>query len=363
MFIYNHQVLQIMPKEGYLYFIRERDHLTDEIGPYVKIGLTRDVRPVAERISDHKTGNPRDEYSEYDLHVPMVDHLEKYLHHYFAEQRISGEWFLMSTEEVLNEAVPLAQKIAAEQAVTKPRLLDIDMLKQRPSNGKCRKAVAYEIDLHRKYIELDKVSKQAKAEMKILESSLRSTVGDADGIERVLILQLKTQSDVFDENGFVKELSKEHLNLCQTVSMTSNGNPSMIGKIGLRTFDKELDETVKAASNTHPKKFPLSNKQNSQMPINDQIKDTHMTFLRTKRAIKSHEWDLMQIEAELTILLSEDEEIEGIIRWQRTEAKEQKSFSKTEAKKHFPEIYAKYCTSRPNHIAVKIAEGHPYDHQ
>jgi len=349
-----------MPKEGYLYFIRERDHLTDEIGPYVKIGLTRDVRPVAERISDHKTGNPRDEYSEYDLHVPMVDHLEKYLHHYFADQRISGEWFLMSTDEVLNEAVPVAQKVAAEQAITKPGLLNLDLLKTSQSNGNTRKATPHETALHEKYIEADKAIKIAKAEMKILDSSLRSMVGNANGIERVLILQQKTQSDVFDQDGFTSELSEEQLKLCQSTSMTGNGNPSIIGKIGLRTFDKELDEKVKLAAKNHPTKFPLSNKKNQSRAIDDNIKATHMKFLRSKRAIKTLEWKMRQIEVELANSLASDDEIEGIIRWQRSQPEEQTGFSRAEAKKHFPELFAKHCTPRPDHIAVKIAEGHPY---
>ena len=349
-----------MPKEGYLYFIRERDHLTDEIGPYVKIGLTRDVRPVAERISDHKTGNPRDEYSEYDLHVPMVDHLEKYLHHYFADQRISGEWFLMSTDEVLNEAVPVAQKVAAEQAITKPGLLNLDLLKTSQSNGKTRKATPHETALHEKYIEADKAIKNAKAEMKILDSSLRSMVGNANGIERVLILQQKTQSDVFDQDGFTSELSEELLKLCQSTSMTGNGNPSIISKIGLKTFDKELDEKVKLAAKNHPTKFPLSNKKNQSRAIDDNIKATHMEFLRSKRAIKTLEWEMRQIEVELANSLASDDEIEGIIRWQRSQPEEQTGFSRAEAKKHFPELFAKHCTPRPDHIAVKIAEGHPY---
>jgi hypothetical protein len=349
-----------MPKEGYLYFIRERDHLTDEIGPYVKIGLTRDVRPVAERISDHKTGNPRDEYSEYDLHVPMVDHLEKYLHHYFADQRISGEWFLMSTDEALNVAVPVAQKVAAEQAITKPGILNLDLLKVSQSNGKTRKATPHETTLHQKYIVADKAIKTAKAEMKILDSELRSMVGNANGIERVLVLQQKNQSDVLDQDGFMSELSEEQLKLCQSSSMTGNGNPSIMGKISLRTFDKELDEKVKLAAKNHPSKFPLSNKQNAPRAITDDIKATHMEFLRSKRAIKTLEWEMRQIEVELANSLGSDDEIERVIRWQRSQPEEQTGFSKSEAKKHFAELFAKHCTPRPDHIAVKIAEGHPY---
>ena len=76
--------MSIVP--GYIYFIRERDFLTNQDGGYVKIGLTREERPVSARLSDHETANPREEYSEWDIQVPMVDKLETYMHHYFVEQ-------------------------------------------------------------------------------------------------------------------------------------------------------------------------------------------------------------------------------------------------------------------------------------
>jgi hypothetical protein len=228
------------------------------------------------------------------------------------------------------------------------------------SNGKIRKATPKEAALHEKYIEADKASKRAKAAMKILDSELRSMVGNANGIERVLILQQKTQSDVLDEDAFLAELNEKQKKLCQKKSMSNNGNPSIIGKIGLKSFNKELDEKVKVTAKGHPSKFPLSNKKNLPRAIDDKIKFTHMEFLRSKRAIKTLEWEMKQIEVLLANSLGSDEGIEGIISWRRSKPIEETIFSKPEAKKHFPELFATHCTGRPDHIAVKIAEGHPY---
>ena len=40
---------------GYVYLLRERDFLSGQVGPYLKIGLTE--REVGKRIKEHQTGN------------------------------------------------------------------------------------------------------------------------------------------------------------------------------------------------------------------------------------------------------------------------------------------------------------------
>ena len=49
----------VSTRKGEVYFIRERDVVSGEISPNVKIGLTRDDRLSTERNGEHNTGNPR----------------------------------------------------------------------------------------------------------------------------------------------------------------------------------------------------------------------------------------------------------------------------------------------------------------
>ncbi|MEY4168818.1 MAG: hypothetical protein RIR52_2642, partial [Acidobacteriota bacterium] len=50
---------EISTLPGTIYFIRERDIISGEVSPYVKIGLTALERSASDRRDDLKTGNPR----------------------------------------------------------------------------------------------------------------------------------------------------------------------------------------------------------------------------------------------------------------------------------------------------------------
>ena len=345
---------------GYIYFIRERDFLTNQVGGYVKIGLTREERPVSARLSDHKTANPREEYSEWDIQVPMVDKLETYMHHYFAEHRITGEWFEMDNSEVMSLAIPIVQQVLAEQAVTKPLLLNKDILKATVSNGNVRAPTPAESAMHQAYITADEGLKISKALYEIKDKELRAMIGTSDGIERIINLQQKSQGPTFDKNGFLAALTEPQLALCNVTSQTSNGGPKITGGRTLAKIDPVLNDAKKVATDAAPASVPLANKSNPVLPITQPLKDLHMEFLQTMRAVKIAEWEKEQAGAQLANMLGVDEEITGVISWKRVPSTTETKFSAAEAKKHFENIYNAHLTPRPDHIAVDIAKGHPY---
>jgi hypothetical protein len=98
---------------GEIYFIRERDYITGEVSPYVKIGLTRDDRVSAARQGDHQTGNPRELFLHHAEKVDMVQTVEKTLHWQFAAKRVTGEWFLLD-DQLLPEAVAKCRALGVE---------------------------------------------------------------------------------------------------------------------------------------------------------------------------------------------------------------------------------------------------------
>ena len=345
---------------GFIYFIRERDYLTHQVGPYVKIGLTRNQRPVSARLSDHMTGNPREEYSEWDIQVPMVDKLETYMHHYFAERRITGEWFEMDNAEVMALAVPLVQQVLAEQAVTKPLLLNKDILKATLSNGNVRVPTPAETVMHEAYIVADENLKIAKAHYEIKDKELRTMIGTSDGIERIINLQQKSQGATFDKNGFLAALTPAQQALCNTSSQTSNGGPKIVGSRTLTHIDPALHAAKGVATAAAPNSIPVTNKSNPELPITQALKDLHIEFLKTMRGVKVAEWQKEQYGAQLVNMLDVDEGITGIISWVRVASTTVSKFSATEAKNHFENIYNAHLTPRPDHIAVDIEKGHPY---
>ena len=64
---------------------------TQRIGRYVKIGLTERAPYLSEEHQD------RQSLEEFEAtpskYIELMDYGETYLHHYFAGDRIGGEWF------------------------------------------------------------------------------------------------------------------------------------------------------------------------------------------------------------------------------------------------------------------------------
>ena len=92
--------MAISLKSGSIYFLRERDYLSGETSPCVKIGLVRGNKPTEDRIAEHQTGNPRQILDYKTLESPFVEYLETQLHYRCAHRWISGEWFLLDQEEL-----------------------------------------------------------------------------------------------------------------------------------------------------------------------------------------------------------------------------------------------------------------------
>ena len=67
---------KINTTSGKLYILRERDYLTQELHPYVKIGIVRGEKETSIRIGEHQTGNPREIIEVQSLDAPLVEPLE-----------------------------------------------------------------------------------------------------------------------------------------------------------------------------------------------------------------------------------------------------------------------------------------------
>ena len=91
--------MAVTVKEGFLYFLRDRDYRTGTISPYVKIGLTNADRPVSNRVDEHQTGNPRQVFSAHEFQVNAVDTAETHLHHLWHHIGSMANGFLWMTHK------------------------------------------------------------------------------------------------------------------------------------------------------------------------------------------------------------------------------------------------------------------------
>lgn len=105
----------IQTKPGTIYFIRERDVITGEVSPYVKIGLTSAERKAVERADELSTGNPRELYVHHHAFVPCVSAVETALRYEFILQNVNLEWhyFGPNSPKKLDDAIKRCDEIAA----------------------------------------------------------------------------------------------------------------------------------------------------------------------------------------------------------------------------------------------------------
>lgn len=104
---------EIDTKPGTIYFIRERDFISNEVTPYVKIGLTELDRSATERQDDLKTSNPRELFIHHAVKVPCVSSVETALRHEFLLQNVNLEWhyFGANSPRKLEEAITLCEEL------------------------------------------------------------------------------------------------------------------------------------------------------------------------------------------------------------------------------------------------------------
>lgn len=87
---------KISTAPGTIYFIRERDLITNEISPFVKIGLTALRRKTTDRKNDLQTGNPRELFVADEVKVPCVRAVETGMRYRFLAQNVNLEWHVFS---------------------------------------------------------------------------------------------------------------------------------------------------------------------------------------------------------------------------------------------------------------------------
>ena len=126
-------------QEGEIYFIRERSITGSEFTPFVKIGLVNfdEVRNSLKRLGEHQTGNPRQLVlpPENIVKTINVNKVEASLHKRFAEIKQRGEWFVIESEEKIEEFISQAKQLAAEMQGMAPVLEKVAALDQIPDNS------------------------------------------------------------------------------------------------------------------------------------------------------------------------------------------------------------------------------------
>lgn len=126
---------EISTEPGTIYFIRERDLITNEISPFVKIGLTALHRKTTNRKNDLQTGNPRELFVAHEVVVPCVRAVETALRYKFLAQNVNLEWHFFSekSENQIQHAVNFCEELKEQFAKQASFIEEAKRLDNTPS--------------------------------------------------------------------------------------------------------------------------------------------------------------------------------------------------------------------------------------
>ena len=128
---------EISTEPGTIYFIRERNLITNELSPFVKIGLTGLHRKTTDRKNDLQTGNPRELFVAHEVLVPCVRAVETALRYKFLMQNVYLEWHMFSegSKNQIQDALQYCEELKKQFAKQTSVIEEAKRLDKTPSTG------------------------------------------------------------------------------------------------------------------------------------------------------------------------------------------------------------------------------------
>lgn len=327
-------------KPGEIYFVRESIIGTDDLSPFVKIGLVAEARSSEKRLLEHQTGNPRRLLNQVVIETIAVHRVEAQMHRLFAPYRIGGEWFKFDDEKIVLEAIAKAKSLAADMERSGPIFDQAEILEKKPSTGE---------------------PKPANPEIEALTSQIASAMGKiraCQGLEKIIsakFLEAIERGEDLQGAVEVREVQKEpkfsvmefrkaHRDLASSYDESSpEWNQKFQSLIEVADFES-LDEDFKAE---------LAQIAAFVQQVMDS-KSAHLLNepkLELIRLRTSAEWDLDLATAQLKIQVGTAPGIEGICTWARG-YKPKKTFNKGKFAAEHPDLYMEFTLTPAVYKAV-----------
>jgi len=324
-------------KPGWIYFLREQDYLDLSFGRYVKIGLTE--RTVAIRIGEHQTANPRREFEATPSnYIELMNYGETYLHHYFAGERIGGEWFDLDDAFLVSDVRPVIDTLEVEMAAVAGSFRRWKELNDVPSNGTIRPPTPAETSWGQDFTAAYEELTVAKAILDTHKNNLKNMLGSNKAIENIIMIQRGNRNPVFDKSVFEGLITPAQLAQCDSTTTSLSRSLKMLNKgQNLETLNPTIKQAFDA-SETGLTSPSATNMAGAILPPTQAMKDENLAMLNAMREVKVKEWECLQAQAKLIEALDDNLEIDGIVRWKREQNTDTK-FDKKLAKELFETEY------------------------
>jgi len=335
---------------GEIYFVRERDIKSGEVTPYVKIGIVREgakgPRTSEERLLEHQTGNPRNLFLHEVINTPAVEEIETRLHRTYAEQAVSGEWFVFDTDQ-LAKAVSKTKELAADAVANLSALERAETLKKEIANGDTVQASAEAKRWHATYLEANEIIKLVTKLKKEFQELLIESADDLEDVDHILTQQTRTGSTFFNIDRFAEM------------------HPAIYSKYELQetTFYQRFKVNAPKAKDysleaVNPQAWKLLDNFGRMLEFTPESPAAqevlHGHYLRVLGTESEALWKKQISEAQLKTLCGENSGIEAVCSWPR-ENKQRTVFNQEAFEAENPELYAKFLEKRDD-VEVTIVD-------
>ena len=317
-------------ESGEIYFVREVDPHTKKFTKFVKIGLVHESeeRDSLTRLKDHQTGNPRSlelPTGNY-FKVPAVTAVEAMMHKFYAQLRVSGEWFEFESESAVDKAIVKAKQLGEEVASFISVFAAAEKLGNTASNGKT-------VEPSAKALELWEKLSLAHAKLNVLkglDKKLEARFKDADAAG-VDLGELVTKGSRKDPVKFPWDLLQEKYPNIYKEFHTSMS--SVVGKFSPKYKNAKTLDLGEAFAQLE---LRLSNVITS---TGDQdLAALNMPKLELVYEISLLDWEETLLKAELMLECGKNDALLKVCEWKRARLTVDK-YDLKNFKKKYPEIH------------------------
>jgi T5orf172 domain len=345
---------------GSIYFLRERDFLTGEVSPYVKIGLVRKDKPTEKRILEHQTGNPREIYDYQTIEATFVEDLETRLHYIFGAHWVTGEWFLLDELQLL-EVIDVAQAYAQEQQQLAAVLDQADELATMVSSGLTLDASANANALWEELKEVRTRIAMEKATRSIAELKLRNLLGVHRGIRGIIDVQVSKSAATFNKAAFEESTYYAQFAAAYTKVQPGKFSGSFLLKNipNLKTAHPLLDEELKAL------KLPKVSSADLTDVILErtaEMEALHLVMISQDAKLGPLEWKNFQLETHLKLEVGVADGIKDICTWKRLMKAESEEFDVQRFKEEQPDIAELFMHTAAPSVKHPFSKFRAYPH-
>ena len=298
-------MLRIGQDKGDLYFIREKDFLTQEVGDNVKIGLVRDGKTCQERASQLQTGNSQLLIVSECLNSNSINQLEATLHQHLATARLQGEWFVLPGKSI-DEAIKIAVEIESRYASMGEMVQESTKLSKVESNESILKPTKKDVALHAEILELRTKKKELEWQIAELDYEIASDLQNHFGLQGIAHWKSSTPESKFNKREFQRRAA-EFANELLKPSDTVTGPFVILGESKTPTPPKlpkpgNVDELVSGGSHRE------------RTQHQERIHDARLV---ARVELSKLDLDLLEKTAELKTRVGTANGIEGLAKWTR----------------------------------------------